>query len=195
MTCIVGYVDYNTDTLWMGGDSLGSNGFSKTCLSNKKIFKVKDSNIIIGYTDSFRMGQLLQYSTIFDELNIIKNDIDLEYMCTKFVDNIKSIFSKNNIEKFKDGKSSCGNFLVGINTKLYEIQSDYSVLESIFPFASIGCGEYTAHGALYSIFDNDKYKPQDKIRIALEASETFISGIQRPFYILNNSNDDEIIIK
>ena len=79
MTCIVGFTE--NDITWIGGDSFGSNGYSGQVYKNKKVFKMKDNkNIIAGYTTSFRMGQILQYSTnLFDELVILKNEIDTDH--------------------------------------------------------------------------------------------------------------------
>ena len=57
MTCIVGVVD--NGKVYMGGDSAGVGGL---CIETRKQPKVfRNGDFLIGYTDSFRMGQLLQY--------------------------------------------------------------------------------------------------------------------------------------
>ena len=39
MTCIVGVFDQHNDCCWIGGDSLGSNGYSKSVQSQPKVFR------------------------------------------------------------------------------------------------------------------------------------------------------------
>jgi hypothetical protein len=49
MTCVVGYFDKKEDCVYLGADSLGSNGWTKTVYKQKKVFHSKDSNnFIIG---------------------------------------------------------------------------------------------------------------------------------------------------
>ena len=43
MTCIVGLV--HEGVTYIGGDSLGSNGYSKTVRKDKKVFKLKYTNM------------------------------------------------------------------------------------------------------------------------------------------------------
>lgn len=58
MTCITAMV--KGDHVWMAGDLMGSNGFTKKIYPDSKVFV--NGEFIIGYTSSFRMGQLLQYN-------------------------------------------------------------------------------------------------------------------------------------
>lgn len=37
MTCIVGFVDKENDCVWMGADSLGSNGYTKSVNTQHKV--------------------------------------------------------------------------------------------------------------------------------------------------------------
>ena len=59
MTCIVGCI--HNGKVFLAGDQLGSNGYYKE--NHEKLTKVfKVGEFLIGYTTSFRMGQILQYS-------------------------------------------------------------------------------------------------------------------------------------
>ena len=39
MTCIVGFVDKKNDCVYIGADSLGSNGYTKSVQSQPKVFR------------------------------------------------------------------------------------------------------------------------------------------------------------
>lgn len=62
MTCIVGITDGRTVTV--GGDSAGSDGWHVAVLSDSKVFQV--GPYLMGFTTSYRMGQLLRYSLTDD---------------------------------------------------------------------------------------------------------------------------------
>ncbi len=57
MTCIVGVV--KDGVVYIGGDSAGVSGLRLIKRKDSKVFKRK--GFIIGYTSSFRMGQLLRF--------------------------------------------------------------------------------------------------------------------------------------
>ena len=112
-------------------------------------------------------------------------------MVTTFVPNIITLFENG----IKDSGDKGGNFLVGIDGKLYEIQNDYSVLEPLAGYSAVGCGEVTAKGSLYATTKYMKnFTPEQHILTALEAAEKNCCGVQRPFVILNTKNEDIIIV-
>ena len=112
-------------------------------------------------------------------------------MVTKFIPNLIKLFDDG--IKSEDIKEKGANFIIGAKDRLFEIQQDYSVLEPYDGYSAVGCGEYAAYGSLYSTKDLDIPIP-DKIRIALEAAEHNVCGVQRPFRIINTISDKEIII-
>lgn len=190
MTCIVGLLD--NGKAYMGADSLCSNGYTGKVNKNKKLFKLSNQkDILVGYTSSFRMGQLLQYSTgLFDELSLLKNEVDEKYMVNNFIPNVKKLFKDGGYDKNDQG----GNFLVTFKDKLYEVQCDYSILEPSNGFASVGCGEDFALASLETTKDLEM-NPIDRIKKALECAEKYSVGVGRPFYIINSEDDEVIEIK
>lgn len=195
MTCIIGMVDKENSCVWMGADSLGSNGFTKTVQEPPKVFKNKIfKNVVMGSTSTFRHIDLLKYSeALFEEADFYKNtELGHEYMVTKFVPNIIKLF-KEGLPSL-DEKERGGNFLVGAKDKLFEIQNDYSVLQPQRGFCSVGCGEYAAESSLYTTEGMDLTIPE-RIILALKAAESCCCGVQRPFKIINTMNSEEIIIK
>ena len=72
MTCIIGFVNKKNNVSWIGGDSLGSNGYTKSVESPSKTFRNDTfKNVLIGGTTSFRHLDLLKYSNdLFDAVNV-----------------------------------------------------------------------------------------------------------------------------
>lgn len=192
MTCIVGYVDNVNDCAWIGGDSLGSTYYSKATYLQPKVFRnTVFKNVLIGSTTTYRHIDLLRYSDkLFDEIDLYKEtELDHKYIVTKFIPNIIKLF--DNGIKHEKTENNGANFIVCAKNKVFEIQSDYSVLEPTLGFCAVGCGEYFAMGSLYSTKDLDM-PIQKKIELALESAEQCGCGVQRPFTILN-TKDEEVI--
>lgn len=192
MTCLAGIIDKINDCVWLGGDSLGSNGYDKAVYIQTKVFRNKlFKNVIMGSTNTFRHIDLLRYSdNLFEEIDLYKNtQIDHEYMVTKFIPNLINLFN-GGIKSI--GETDRGaNLIVCVKNKIFEIQEDYSVLEPMLGFCSVGCGQNFAYGSMFSTKDLDIPIPK-KIELALESAEQCGCGVQRPFTIIN-TKDDEII--
>ena len=132
MTCIVGYI--KDKNVYIGGDSAGVSGLHITIRKDPKVFK--NGNFIIGYTSSFRMGQLLRF-----KLNVPKQLLeisDYEYMCTHFIDAVRSCLKDGGYSVIKDSHEEIGTFLVGYKNKLYSIEGDLQVEESYEIYNSVG---------------------------------------------------------
>jgi ATP-dependent protease HslVU (ClpYQ) peptidase subunit len=182
MTCIIGLIE--NGTVWMGGDSAGVSGLNITVRKDAKVFK--NGDFLIGYTSSFRMGQLLRFKfnppTYYAEQY---NNDPYKYMCTDFIESIRKCLKDGGYSVINNNEESGGSFLVGFQERLFEIYDDFQVGESIDDYNSIGCGEQYAKGVLYSLYQKDKTTPQEKIKTALQAAEYFSSGVRRPFIIKN----------
>ena len=189
MTCIVGYKEKGCT--WIGCDSFGSTDFFGTFYKNKKVFKINGTEFIIGYTSSFRMGQLLQYADgLFDEISLLKNEIDERYLVTSFIPKVKELFMDNNFGTEELG----GCFLIGLKDKLYIVQDDFSILEGSDLYNSVGSGAFHALGSLYTTKDMG-LDVKEKIRLALESAEYHQINVRRPFYIMNTKDSQILEIK
>ena len=175
MTCIVGIVQ--DGRIYMGGDNQGSDGSNKTSLKNRKVFQ--NGPFLIGYTSSYRMGQLLQYS--FYPPAIKENQDVLDYMTTDFVNSVRECLRSGGYATNDKGEERGGNFLVGYKGRLFEIQNDFSVMESSHAFNSVGCGYPYALGSLIT---SDDQTPKDRIINALKAAEVFSVGVGKEFDVL-----------
>jgi len=171
MTCIVGLVDKGD--IYMGGDSAGVAGLSITIRADEKVFT--NGEFIMGFTSSFRMGQLLRYK--FEAPKQLQSQSDMKYMVTDFIDAVQKCF----VEHGFGSKTSGGNFLVGYNGNLYNIQSDYQVGLSHKAFESVGCGSDLAMGSMYT---SSGKKPEARVLLALETASMFSIGVAAPFVVL-----------
>ncbi len=177
MTCIIGFI--KNKKVYIGGDSAGVGGLDVTIRRDSKVFK--NGNFIMGYTSSFRMGQLLRFKLkVKDQL---KQQTDYEYMCTTFIDAVRKCLKDNGYASVKDNEESIGSFLVGYNGKLYEIGSNLQVGESYESFNSVGCGEDYAKGAM-EVLVKSKQSPKQIIKKALEIVVKFSGGVRPPFNIV-----------
>ena len=177
MTCIVGLVE--NGTVYMGGDSAGVAGFDLTVRADEKVFR--NGDYLMGFTSSFRMGQLLRYA--FEPPEIKDGEEINKFMATRFVDAVRQCLKDGGYARKKDEEEIGGTFLVGYKGWLFKIQDDYQVAVSFFRFDVVGCGESYAKGALFAM--NQEYPPEQQVRLALEAAEQFSAGVRRPFTILS----------
>lgn len=194
MTCIVGVLDKENDCVYIGSDSLGSNGWTKAVYNPTKVFKSRNSKkVAIGVCGSYRCMDLLRYDEeIVPEIDVLKKTkIDHEYMVTKFVPRVIKIFKEGNVAEEEENRGS--PFLVGTGNSLFEVQKDYSVLEAASGYDAVGSGYITALASLYSTKDETDIVA--RIVKALEASEDIVTSVQRPFVIINTKNDEVITIQ
>lgn len=175
MTCIVALLD--KDTLYMGGDSAGVAGLSITIRKDPKVFL--NGHFLIGFTTSFRMGNLLRYK--FKPLEQTAQQSDMEYMVTTFIDTARTCFKENGFGD-KEG-SEGGTFLVGYRSQLYTIGTDYQVAIPADAYDAVGSGADLALGAMYAN-QKSKLTPEQRVIQALEAAATFNAGVAAPFYVL-----------
>jgi len=185
-TCIVGIVEEGI--VWMGGDSAGVSYLDTLRRADVKVFLRKGKEpMIMGYTSSFRMGQLLRFKLEIPERS---RDKDVyEYMVTDYIDAVRKCFKDGGFGITKNEERSGGTYLVGYAGRLFTIYDDFQVAENMLPYASCGCGEDYAMGVLYATSDTNTL-PQNRIRLALECAEEFSGGVKGPFVIEKLGGDD-----
>ena len=181
MTCIVGLVDEATSSVIVGGDSLAvsENGFNAFSVDWPKVFS--SNGFIIGYTSSFRMGQILEW-----RVNLDRHAFDaspMSYMVHGFIPEIRKAFKEEGFLKTDSGVETGGAFLIARGSKLFVVESDFQVMPRN-NYAAVGCGLYAAVGALYALSHTD-IVPKAKVTIALCAAEAHTSNVRGPFKILS----------
>ena len=179
MTCIVGMVDGSGEFVVIGGDSAGVSGWTLTLRSDRKAF-VLQPGIVIGYTSSFRMGQLLQFSLPHFELP--EPGDEFRWAVTVFIPAVRKAFADGGYLRKDNERESGGAFLLDVRGALFEIDSDFQVGVPSSGLASCGCGFAEAMGALEALVGS----PSDKsttatLRRALAISERLNAGVRGPF--------------
>lgn len=175
MTCIVGLVD--AGSVYIGGDSAGVSGYDLTVRADSKVFQ--NGSFLMGFTTSFRMGQLLRYAF---RPPLQEPDLDvLAYLATAFVDGVRECLKAGGYALRKDEHESGGTFLIGYRGGLYTIDSDYQVAQSVDNWMAVGCGAAYALGALFAM---QAEAPRQRILKALQAAERHSAGVRAPFTML-----------
>jgi ATP-dependent protease HslVU (ClpYQ) peptidase subunit len=184
MTCIAALIDGKK--VIMGGDSAGVAGLSLSVRKDRKVFKRKDHGGTIwlfGFTSSFRMGELIQFNLRLPAVKADEKDL-YKFMVTKFIPALRSCLKKGGWAKKDKEQEKSGFFLVGLKGRIFHIQSDYQVAESIDPYYAVGCGDDLALGSLYT--SQNEPNPKKRIQLALEAAQKFSAGVREPFVIISS---------
>lgn len=181
MTCIVGYIDKENKRILVGGDCAGVGGSYLTHRKDPKVF-IRDS-FIIGFTTSFRMGQLLMSDDRLQIRRQKEEEINFDYMISAFIPAIQKLFEDGGFLKTDKGEKEGGTFIVGYKGDLFEVQSDFQVAQYINDFCACGCGMDYALGSLFAT-KNDKIEINVKINNALLAAEHFSTSVSSPFKII-----------
>lgn len=179
MTCIVGL--RAKGRVWMGGDSAGVSGDDITIRSDPKVFI--RGPLIIGFTSSFRMGQILRFEPV---PNWIPGSDPFEWMVRVFIPSLHLLFDAHGFGKKEgDWGRVGGQFLVGLEGRLFEVAADFQVGESADEYDACGCGAQVALGAMYQSRFMTELDPDQRITLALRASERYSAGVRGPFTILS----------
>jgi len=176
MTCIVGLTDKGK--VYIGGDSASGNGSMTQVSTVPKLFR-KDP-FVIGYTSSWRMGQILQHHLRADDLK--ESDSAHEFMVCVFIEKVRQLFKTFGYARRENNEETGGTFLVGYCGHLYFIGSDYQVNETLDGMDACGCGAEVALGALYAT-KGTQLNPFQRLDIALEAAAHFSSDVRPPFRV------------
>ena len=173
MTCIIGLVDRGI--VYMGADSMAANGWNARVTKLPKVFKRDD--FLIGYTTSFRMGQLLQHRLVIPARG---QEPVMDYMVCSFVESVRGCLKDNGYTKIEHNTEEGGQFLVGYGNRLFVIHSDFQVNEHAEGYDAIGCASSYVLGAMRALAD---LRPKQRILDSLKIAAHFSSGVQRPFYV------------
>lgn len=161
--------------VWLGADSAAVGDNSLTVRADPKVF-ARD-RFVIGFTDSYRMGQLLRYSLSLPEFH--QGGDPMAFMVRRFVEAVRACFRDGGFLKMDNGREAGGYFMVGFSGHLFTVDSDFQVALSREPYVAIGCAADIARGALYAMpMDRD---PEERLLTALEAAQAGNPGVRAPF--------------
>lgn len=176
MTCIVGIEHEGGVTI--GADSASSNGYSIDVNANRKLFRTGE--FLVGFTSSWRMGQLLQYAMHPPSLDTW--DVD-RFMATTFVDRVRDTLKAGGFATLEKSAESGGTFLVGVAGRLYSVYDDYQVAHTTRGYAATGSGQAFAMGCLYQTRAYPAHTVEQRCRAALSAAAELNPHVRPPFHI------------
>lgn len=190
MTLIAAQMD-KTGIVWMAADSLGSNSNGDRYIrKDKKIFK-KDG-YLIGYTSSYRMGQIIEHKAKLPELPL-NNRGNIHIV--KVIDAIAESLYNNNYTMEKDNRHYGGEFIIGWHGRLYCIQSDFQYSTTAINYMCCGAGEDFGLGALHTA---QKLKGSNEIEAllyAMRAGTKHNCFVAPPFIVMNTKGYRKIYKK
>ncbi|HTJ83042.1 MAG TPA: hypothetical protein VL400_15080 [Polyangiaceae bacterium] len=175
MTCIVGLA--HRGTVYIGADSASVAGWTSRITRLPKVFR--RGPFLIGYTTSFRMGQLLEHALSVPPQPPTEKD-DMRFMVTVFVEHVRALLKERGVAKVEANAETGGQFLVGYKKRLFSVQSDFQVNEMADGFDAVGSGAEYALGALAAL---RTMKPIPRLKRALEISAHFNMGVSPPFFV------------
>jgi hypothetical protein len=187
MTCIVALIHDNK--VLLGGDAAASDDKSGLIFSrvDPKVFRVGQFGI--GFVDSFRMGQILQYNwipPIYKPTAGFKN-LD-KFMRTKFIESIKESFKEHGYGNQTAGSTEDGDeggvFLIAVQNagRIFTMDSDFHIGEADVQYMAEGAGQDLALGSLFST--SSIKTPRKRVRMALESAAKFNMTVRPPFTII-----------
>jgi ATP-dependent protease HslVU (ClpYQ) peptidase subunit len=144
LTLIIGLV--HDGKAYLAGDTIASNGYTYHNTVQPKVFK--NGVLYMGYTDSFRMGQLLEHNlsvparTVGQEL--------LPWLVCSLVPAVRTCLTQGGYAQNSSGNERGGNFLIVAEHRIFEMQGEYSVLERTDGYAAVGSGEDYALASLHT---------------------------------------------
>ncbi|MFJ1954592.1 hypothetical protein ACIOGT_25580 [Streptomyces microflavus] len=172
MTAIVGLV--NKHRVHLGADSAGVSGLQLTVRADRKTFR--NGPYVMGFTSSFRMGQLLRYA--FQPPHPTG---DLHgFMVTTWTDALRGCLREGGWARKESEQEQAGTFLVGVLGRLFVVCDDFQVGEHADGYAAVGCGDELALGALHATAHLGM-APRARLTAALAAADHHSAGVTGPY--------------
>ena len=167
MTCLAAL--RHRGKVWMGGDGCESLDGGFVAITEPKVWRA--GKYIIGHCGDGRACQLIKHTFEPPEYN----GGGMVFMVSEFVPPLLEL-----INGFQGEDDFDVGLLVGINSRLFEIDGDGCVTEKRYT-ATMGSGGAIALGNLEATAD---LPPRDRIEAALIASAKHRNDVSEPFTIM-----------
>lgn len=195
MTCIVAVAD--GESVVLGGDTAASGGKEIYPRADSKVFRI--GPYAIGFTTSFRMGQILRYEAKLPDPPPRASDEAMdEFFVTEFVPAVRQTFKEHGFEKkatfpssgkmdfSESGQEVGGLFVVGVQGRILEIREDFHLARPATPYSAIGSGAVIAFGALHALESLPDLTLRERAEKALDAAATYSSVVRGPFHFVES---------
>ena len=176
MTCIIGLE--HDGYVYIGADSASvAAGWDVWQTRLQKVFR--RGPFLIGYTTSFRMGQILQHHLEVREPE--REESDDAFMVCAFIEAVRKCLKDKGFARIESNQESGGFFLVGYAGTLYRVTGDFQVNSNAGGLDALGCGADYAFGAMKALED---LPPCERLLSALKIAAHFNAAVRAPFKIL-----------
>ena len=192
MTAIVAVTD--GERLCIAGDAAGVSGTTGEIHIRQMPKVFVREGYAMGFTTSFRMGQLLKYEVPLPPYPGSTIDLE-EFMVRTFVPMIRTTFTEHGFSKSltrgkraetmhyeEQGQQTGGRFIVGVRGMLFVIEEDFHVARPQTPYVAIGSGATVAHGVLFAL--HERQSLTICAEMALKAAAFHTMGVRPPFTVL-----------
>ena len=186
MTCIIGIKEKGK--VWMGSDKLCSNGHTKHIFQQPKINYIYWNNkpeFLVGVTSFNPHVMNLFFCNNYFTGEPLTND-PLKNIVNYLIPEIRKLLKDNDCYmKHEEGHQSIGSyFLISHKEKLFTMDPQFFVNESVENFVATGSGEEVAFGCL-EILNELSYTPEQKIEKTMKIVSKHISSVSEEFDILS----------
>ena len=181
MTCIIGLE--HEGHIYLGGDSAAVDDWNNiSCVREPKVFH--NGGLMMGYTTSFRMGQLLRHRFVPPKHE--RNISTMQYMVVNFMDAWRETLKESGwLQKEDEGIEKGGTFIVAHRGEMFTIRDNFQADSLMRSVVTVGCGGFIAQGAMAAL---EKYvaDPEERIRAAFEIVADQNSGVRGPYTVIND---------
>jgi len=185
VTCIVAVME--TGRIVVAGDSQAGNTTRYSIMPRRdpKVFRLPaptggPTELVIGYTSSYRMGQLLRFGFTPPPHPAAKDAF--AYLAQYFADTARTRFKEGGFAEVDRGVEKGGTFLVAYAGRIFGIFDNFQVAEFDLDYAAVGSGEELALGALHALSDSKK-SAEDRARAAIAAAAAFNAYVGGPITV------------
>lgn len=197
MTCIIGLVE--DGDIYMGSDTAAVCGWEVRTTTEPKVFTHQvyrltgaalDNSyekMLIGFTTSFRMGQLLQYKLLLSSHP--DHMTDMAYLVSLFTEDVRTCLKTGGMAEIDKNVEKGGVFLIGYHNHLYVMESDYQILPVADHMDAIGNGREYALGAMLAL--KETMAPAARIDASLRIAERFCGAVRNPFTLHTMKGEDD----
>jgi ATP-dependent protease HslVU (ClpYQ) peptidase subunit len=171
-TCIVGIA--HKGVVWMGCDSMASDGRAKMRMLAPKV--VRTGDLLVGVCGSLRVRDTVEYVALPERGEAMKDD--REYLVRSYVPHLRAALKDAGVLATDDGLDEVdSNMLLAYRKRLYSLYDDFSLLEHAE--WAVGSGSEYALGSLFSTSGD----PAKRIKTALQAACEFSPSCGPPFVL------------
>lgn len=193
MTCICGIE--HKGSVYIGADSaVSASNTITTCKPTEKLFSISNNKIAIGVCSSIRLMQVIHYGFEHEYKFNPQEHNDSQYLTINFIDELRSYLSEKDV--LSDGNlPDDSDLLIAFNHKLWRLDANFQLFNSLNCYDAIGGGEEVALGALEILKYNETIQPEAKILRALEAASLHVQTVRPPYHIMKLSKTTVKTIK